>query len=391
MKKIAILGSTGSIGVQTLGVIRAHPELFEVVGLAAGRNLKLLEAQTREFHPAVVSCSSERDSVELKGRVSDTKCSPRFVAGTDGVQVVATWGDCDLVVSALPGSAGLKPSFAAVEAGKDIALATKEVLVMAGELFMQAVSSRGVRLLPVDSEQAAIFQCLQGNKGEEVRRIVLTASGGPFRDFDAKQLNKVTVEMALRHPRWKMGAKVTIDSATLMNKGLEVIEARWLFNVKPSEIEVVLHPESIIHSMVEFEDGALIAQLGNPDMRIPISYALAYPNRISSGAEFLHFPSVKQLTFMEPDTQKFPLLDAAYQALRDPNPASSVILNAADEVAVDLFLNRQIPFDAISVIVLDALGNTVTIPTNTIEDIEAIHEQVVQKVRENWQSPHVYH
>ncbi len=391
MKKIAVLGSTGSIGVQTLEVVRAHPRLFQIVGLAAGRNIDLLEKQTREFHPAVVSCLSESDYLELKARVSRMKYPPRIVAGAEGVQVVATWGDCDLVVSALPGGAGLEPSFAAVEAGKDVALATKEVLVMAGELFMKAVSSRGIRLLPVDSEQSAIFQCLQGNKGEKIRRIVLTASGGPFRDFEAHQLNKVTVEMALRHPRWKMGAKVTIDSATLMNKGLEVIEARWLFDVKPSEIEVVLHPESIIHSMVEFEDGALIAQLGYPDMRIPISYALAYPNRIHSGAESLHFPSVKQLTFTEPDTKTFPLLDAAYQALRDPNPASSVILNAADEVAVDLFLSGQIPFAAISTIVLDSLENTVAPAACTLEEIKALHDQVVKAVREKWQSPKVYH
>jgi|UniRef100_A0A7C4ARK8 1-deoxy-D-xylulose-5-phosphate reductoisomerase len=391
MKKIAVLGSTGSIGVQTLDVVRCHPELFQIVGLAAGRNLELLEAQTREFRPAIVSCWSEQDSFELKRRVSDMKVSPRFVSGLDGAQVVATWGDCDLVVSGLPGSIGLRPSFAAVEAGKDVALATKEVLVMAGELFMNSVASRGIRLLPVDSEQSAIFQCLQGNKDEKVRRIILTASGGPFRDLPPDQMNTITVEMALRHPRWKMGPKVTIDSATLMNKGLEVIEARWLFNVKPSEIEIVLHPESIVHSMVEFQDGALIAQLGDADMRIPISYALAYPNRISSGADHLHFPSVKQLTFIEPDTQKFPLLTAAYHVLQDPHPSSAVILNAADEVAVDLFLNHQIPFDAISSIVLDALDSTASAPARTIEDIEALHDQVVKKVREKWQSPKVYH
>lgn len=391
MKKIAILGSTGSIGVQTLDVVRAHPELFQIVGLAAGRNLDLLEAQTREFQPAVVSCLSEWDYFTFKDRVSDITWPVRIVSGTEGVQVVATWGDCDLVVSALPGSVGLQPSFAAVEAGKDVALATKEVLVMAGELFMQTVSARGIRLLPVDSEQSAIFQCLQGNKDEKVRRIVLTASGGPFRDFDAHQLSMVSVEMALRHPRWKMGPKVTIDSATLMNKGLEVIEARWLFNVKPSEIEVVLHPESVVHSMVEFQDGALIAQLGEPDMRIPISYALAYPNRIYSGAESLDFPSIRQLNFMAPDTNKFPLLDTAYQVLRDSSPASSVILNAADEVAVDLFLNRQIPFNEISTIVLDSLECTVTPPPRNIEDIMALHEQVAKKVREKWQSPKIYH
>ncbi len=391
MKKIAILGSTGSIGVQTLDVVRCHPDLFEIVGLAAGRNLELLEAQTREFNPAIVSCWLDQDLLELKRRVSDMKFSPRFVAGSDGAQVVATWGDCDLVVSGLPGSIGLRPSFAAVEAGKDVALATKEVLVMAGELFMNSVASRGIRVLPVDSEQSAIFQCLQGNKDEKVRRIILTASGGPFRDLAPHEMNAITVEMALRHPRWRMGPKVTIDSATLMNKGLEVIEARWLFNVKPSEIEVVVHPESIIHSMVEFQDGALIAQLGDADMRIPISYALAYPNRISSGAEHLHFPSVRQMTFMEPDTHKFPLLAAAYQVLRDPNPSSAVVLNAADEVAVELFLNRQIPFDAISSIVMDALDNTAPVPVRTIGEIEALHEQVVKKVRERWQSPKVYH
>ncbi len=381
MRNIAILGSTGSIGIQTLDVIRLHKNTLKVVGLAAGENLDLLERQVREFEPAVVSCSTQVTAATLEHRLSDLIRRPHIGYGTDGAQLVATWGSCDLVVGGLPGSVGLRPTFAAVDAGKDVALATKEVLVMAGDLFMHAVASKGVRLLPVDSEQSAIFQCIQGNKSEGIRRIILTASGGPFRDMPMHEMHSISVEQALDHPRWKMGPKVTIDSATLMNKGLEVIEARWLFEVPVARIEVLLHPESIVHSMVEFDDGAIMAQLGAPDMRIPISYALAYPDRIASGSAAVDFPRLGRLTFHEPDTNKFPLLAAAYDILRDPDASSSIVFNAADEVAVDLFLRKRIPFREISNIVLDAMQRVPGASIRSLDDVEAFHREVVRIVR----------
>jgi 1-deoxy-D-xylulose-5-phosphate reductoisomerase len=383
MKGISILGSTGSIGAQTLDVARRHPTLFKVVGLAAGSNVALLEKQLREFRPLVVSCGSEAALSELKRRVSDY-CAPiRFELNPEAV---AIHPEADLVVGGLPGSTGLRPTFAAVEAGKDVALATKEVLVMAGGLFMKQVREKGVALLPVDSEQSAIFQCLQGHSRAEIRRIVLTASGGPFRDATLSEMEQVTKAMALNHPRWKMGPKVTVDSATLMNKGLEVIEARWLFDTPASKIQAVIHPESIVHSMVEFMDGSTLAQLGATDMRIPISYALAWPNRIESGAEPIDFPQLGSLTFREPDTTKFPLLKAAYQALAQDAPAASIILNAADEVAVDLFLAEKISFTSIPRIVLEALDSIPSVELSTLDDIEEFHVEVMAQVKSRWDS-----
>jgi 1-deoxy-D-xylulose-5-phosphate reductoisomerase len=266
-----------------------------------------------------------------------------------------------------------------------VALATKEVLVMAGRLFMNTVQERGVKLLPVDSEQSAIFQCLRGNAGSEIRRIILTASGGPFRDSPLSDMNKVTREQALHHPRWKMGPKVTVDSATLMNKGLEVIEARWLFDVPASKIEVVIHPQSIVHSMVEFEDGSILAQLGATDMRIPISYALAFPQRIASGTLPVSFPELGSLTFREPDMDKFSLLKAAYQALEDASGSAAIILNAADEVAVELFLADKIPFSYISRIVLESLDSIPSHSVASLDEIVAFHEEVVRRVRGRWE------
>lgn len=383
MKGISILGSTGSIGVQTLEVVRLHPALFKVVGLAAGSNAAILERQVREFRPSIVSCSTDAALSELKHRLSDYTQPVRFEVNPEAA---ATHPDVDLVVGGLPGSTGLRPTFAAVGAGKDVALATKEVLVMAGALFMKRVREAGVALLPVDSEQSAIFQCLQGNPGAEIRRIILTASGGPFRDVSLPEMEQVTKARALDHPRWKMGPKVTVDSATLMNKGLEVIEAKWLFDVPASKIQVVIHPESIVHSMVEYADGSIMAQLGATDMRIPISYALAWPNRIESGTEPLDFPQLGSLTFREPDTTKFPLLKAAYQALEQDGPAASIVLNAADEVAVDLFLAEKIPFTAIPRVVLEALDSVPSVPLNTLEDIEDFHREVVARVKSGWDS-----
>jgi len=383
MKGIAILGSTGSIGIQTLDVARLHTDRFRVVALAAGTNLDLLERQAREFRPLFISCTSDVDARKMETRLADLSGQVRIGHSAQGLIAAATVAEAELVVGGLPGSAGLVPTFAAVEAGKDVALATKEVLVMAGDLFMETVRGKGVNLLPVDSEQSAIFQCLEGNRSAEVRRIILTASGGPFRDFSPEEMQRVTKEQALQHPRWKMGPKVTVDSATLMNKGLEVIEAAWLFGVEASRIEVVIHPQSIVHSMVEFKDGSIIGQLGATDMRIPISYALAYPHRIESGTAPIHFPQLGTLTFLEPDRDKFPLLAAAYHAL-EQGGSTPIILNAADEVAVDLFLSGRIPFGAIAGIVLDSLSSIDPVKVDSLDEIAEFHEQVTEQVRRSW-------
>ena len=381
MKGISVLGSTGSIGVQTLELVRLHPGLFKIEALAAGLNVKLLERQVREFRPRIVCCSTETSAAQLKSRLSDYSGRLWIGHSMEGLHRAATAEHADLVVGGLPGSAGLRPCFAAVEAGKDLALATKEVLVMAGKLFMNTVAAQGITLIPVDSEQSAIFQCLQGNRDAEIRRIILTASGGPFRDTPVKRMQRITRDQALRHPRWKMGPKVTIDSATLMNKGLEVIEARWLFDVPASRIEVVIHPESIVHSMVEFMDGSILVQLGATDMRIPISHALAYPGRISSGTEPVSFPALGVLNFQAPDMGKFPLLKAAYNALEQGESAACIVLNAADEVAVELFLSERIPFNHISRIVLDSLDNVPTGQPETLDEIEALHKEIKARLR----------
>lgn len=384
MKGISILGSTGSIGVQTLDVVRRHPSLFRAVGLAAGSNIDLLEQQVREFAPSVVSCNGENAAAELKKRLTDHAHRVWIGHSNEGLEAVATAGDAELVVGGLPGSAGLRPSFAAVESGKDVALATKEVLVMAGRLFMKRVHETGVRLLPVDSEQSAIFQCLQGNRDAAIERIILTASGGPFREKTAEEIAGVTREEALNHPRWKMGPKVTVDSATLMNKGLEVIEARWLFDVPSSRIEVVIHPESIVHSMVEFRDGSILAQLGATDMRIPISYALAFPDRVESGTQPISFPTLGSLHFHRPDTEKFPLLSAAYRALESDTDTAAIVLNAADEVAVELFLAGRISFGQIPTIVLRALDTISASRVGSLQDVEDLHREVVNRVLTDW-------
>jgi 1-deoxy-D-xylulose-5-phosphate reductoisomerase len=381
MKGISLLGSTGSIGIQTLDLARLHPSLFRIEALAAGANVELLERQVREFKPKIVCCSTENSAEQLKSRLSDYSGRLWIGHSGEGLQRCATGEEVDLVVGGLPGSSGLRPVFAAVEAGKDLALATKEVLVMAGKLFMATVATKGVTLVPVDSEQSAIFQCLQGNRESAIQRIILTASGGPLRDTPAEQMQCITPDDALRHPRWKMGPKVTIDSATLMNKGLEVIEAHWLFDVPPSRIEVVIHPESIVHSMVEFNDGSIIAQLGATDMRIPISYALAFPGRISSGTDRLSFPAVGSLNFQSPDMTKFPLLKAAYDVLEHEGNGPSVVLNAADEVAVELFLSGKIPFHYIQRIVIDALNKIPSLQLKTLEEIEAFHEDVAARLK----------
>lgn len=383
MKRISVLGSGGSIGVQALDVIRLHPEEFEVVALASGANTHLLELQTREFRPALVSCLDSAACADLKARLRDYPMPIEIVHSRFGLEMAATCEQADLVVGGLPGSVGLRSAFLSISAGKDLALATKEVLVLAGRLFMDLVNNSSSKLLPVDSEQSAIFQCLEGNQSHPIKKIHLTASGGPFKAKSIDEINKMTKDDTLRHPRWKMGPKVTVDSATLMNKGLEVIEARWLFDTPASKIDVLVHPQSIVHSMVEFADGSIIAQLGATDMRIPISYALGHPHRISSGVDPVDFTKLGTLTFEEPDTEKFPLLRAAYDSLKDEFDCAPVILNAADEVAVSLFLNGVIPFSRIAPVVLDALNDIEPVRLRDLDEIEAFHNHVARIVHES--------
>ena len=341
MKSIVILGSTGSVGVSTLDLVRRFPGEFKVRGLAAGRNLKLLAAQIREFAPAWVSIREEAGVPLLRKILAG--CKVDILWGERGASSVAAGNGVDTVVAAIVGSAGLVPTLAAVQAGKEIALANKEVLVMAGEIFMREAKKKGARLLPVDSEHSAIFQCLQGNRREEVDRLILTASGGPFLRISLKSLNRVTVKQALKHPNWKMGQKITVDSATMMNKGLEVVEARWLFDMMPSQVEVVIHPQSVVHSMVRYQDGSIIAQLGIPDMRIPIAYALSFPRRLKMQCRPLELTRLAELTFLPVEKRRYPALHLAYQALATGGTMPAV-LNAANEVAVAAFLERRIGF-----------------------------------------------
>ena len=353
MKRLAILGSTGSIGVTTLDVVGRFPDRFEVVALGAGKNIERLADQVRRFRPALVAVADEAAARDLGQRVPDFH--GRITSGTDGLEQVATAPPAELVVSALVGALGLVPTLRAIESGKHVALANKEVLVVAGELVTRAVQKAGVSLFPVDSEHNAIFQALRGHRRDEVRRIILTASGGPFLHRPLNTLRTVTREDALRHPTWKMGDKITIDSATLMNKGLEVIEAHWLFGLPAEQIDVVIHPQSIVHSMVEYIDGSVLAQLGIPDMAIPIAYILAYPGRLPlTHLPSLDLPKAAQLQFAEPDLEKFQCLGLAYRALRSGGSAPAV-LNAANEVAVAAFLDGTIAFLDIPLILTQVL------------------------------------
>jgi len=343
-KRLAVLGSTGSVGVSTLKIVAEFPDRYEVTALAAGRNTELLAEQVRRFRPRAVSVIDERAAADLAGRLGGVKVE--IVPGPAGASRVAAFEGVDLVVSALVGARGLDPTWAAIEAGRDVAIANKEVLVMAGELVMAQARRRGVRILPVDSEHAAVHQCLAGQRREDVRRVLLTASGGPFRTMPREALPGVTPAQALRHPNWEMGPKITIDSASLMNKGLEMIEARWLFDLPPDAIDVVIHPQSIVHSLVEFIDGSVMAQLGVPDMRGPIAYALALPERLPLCLERLDLARVGTLTFEPPDLEKFPGLRLAARALREGGTQPAV-LNAANEMAVGAFLEGRIAFTAI--------------------------------------------
>lgn len=376
MRSISILGSTGSIGMSTLDVIARHRDRFQVVGLAEGHDIALLAKQIEEFHPSIVSVRDDASAKKLRGLIGSRKVEIRH--GIDGACDVAKVGEADLVVSAIVGAAGLLPTLAAIEAGKMIALANKETMVVAGELVSDMAAKRNVRIIPVDSEHSAIFQSLAGHRMEDVERVILTASGGPFRCFTKEEISKVTPEMALKHPRWTMGAKITIDSATLMNKGLEVIEARWLFGMDMERISVVVHPESIIHSMVEYCDGCVIAQLGEPDMRAPISYAISYPGRVESGVKRLDLAELSKLTFEKPDAVRFPCLALAYDAIKH-GMTYPAVLNASNEIAVDAFLKKQISFDDIARIVKSTLDSHDAKQVETIEEIVDIDRWAREK------------
>lgn len=365
MKRISILGSTGSIGKSTLSVVDKYSERFCVVALAAGNNIDLLEQQVIRFKPAVVSVSSKASAEAMRKRLSGINV--RIFSGIEGMIRVAALDEADITVSAVVGTAGLVPTVAAIRAGKDIALANKEVLVTAGELVMGECSARKISLLPVDSEHSAIFQCLLAGESRDVRRLILTASGGPFRRHSKQDLAAVTTAQALKHPNWTMGRKITIDSATLMNKGLEVIEARWLFGLPPERIKVLVHPQSIVHSMVEYRDGAVVAQLGTPDMKGPIAYALSYPERLEGVSPALDLARIGSLTFEEPDAERFPCLTLAFDALRAGGTMPAV-LSAANEVAVKYFLDEKIAFGDIARIIKTTMEAHTPASINSVED-----------------------
>lgn len=367
MKKILILGSTGSIGVNTLNVVRAFPERFKVEGLTVNTNIDLLEQQIKEFHPSVAVVRDNKAAQELKRRISS---ETEILCGSEGLLEATRQGDYDILVSALVGFAGLAPTIEGIKRSKRIALANKETLVAAGELVTSLCRKYNSELIPVDSEHSAIFQCLVGEKHEEVEKLILTASGGPFLDRNIESLKNVTVGEALNHPNWKMGSKITIDSATMMNKGLEVIEAKWLFGIAKEKIEVVIHPQSIVHSMVEFVDGSVKAQMGLPDMKLPIQYALCYPERLVSTNMKMKLPLVRTLTFLEPDFEKFECLRLAYKAM-DTGGTAPCIMNAANEVAVGKFLDGKIKFLEIPRIIEKSLS---AIENHRTPDIEVIFE-----------------
>ena len=354
MKNIAILGSTGSIGRSALSIIETYPDLFTISALAANTSVDLIEQQARQFHPKLVALYDQNAAKLLQQRLSDLK-SVEVMSGEMGISAVATIEEAELVLEAMGGSIGLLPTLEAIEAGKDLAFVNKEVLVMCGSLVQRTAKKHNVKLLPVDSEISAIFQCLPNPfEKDKIHKLILTASGGPFRETSSDQLKDITPEQALKHPNWEMGNKVTIDSATMMNKGLEVIEAKYFFELELKEIEIVVHAESIIHSMVEFVDGSMLAQLSIPDMRLPIQYALTYPDRLENPADRLDFSQIRQFNFEPPDFKRFPCLDLAYTAA-EIGGTLPIVLSSSDEVVVDAFLNRQIGFMDIPIIIRRAM------------------------------------
>ena len=376
MKNIAVLGSTGSIGTQTLEIVRANDDL-NVVSLAAGSNIEMLEKQIREFKPQVVCVYNEKKAEELKIKVSDTDV--KIVTGMDGLIETAVIKTADIVLTAVVGMIGIRPTIAAIKAGKDIALANKETLVTAGHIIIPLAKEYGIRILPVDSEHSAIFQSLQGNKKSQLSKILLTASGGPFRNTPKEDLKNVTVKDALKHPNWSMGRKITIDSATMVNKGLEVIEAKWLFDVDIDNIEVVVQPQSLIHSMVEYVDGGIMAQLGTPDMKLPIQYALFYPDRRTLDGKRVNFFDIANITFFKPDRDKFKGFDLAFKAGKTGGSLST-IYNAANELAVSKFLNEEIRFLDIPELIETAMNNHKVIDNPSLEQILESEKEAYESV-----------
>ena len=380
MKKIAILGSTGSIGTQTLEVVRANKDI-EVTALAAGSNIDLLEKQIREFSPKIAAVWNEEKAKELKDRVRDLDI--RVESGMDGLLAVATELGAEIVVTAVVGMIGIRPTIAAMNAGKDIALANKETLVTAGHIIMSLAKEKHVRILPVDSEHSAIFQSLNGETGNKIHKILLTASGGPFRGWTREQMKGVQVEDALKHPNWTMGRKITIDSSTMVNKGLEVMEARWLFGVEMDQVQVVVQPQSVIQSMVEYEDGAVIAQLGTPDMKLPIQYALYYPERRFLAGDRLDFAKLAQITFEAPDFENFHGLSLAYKAGRRGGTLPTVF-NAANERAVQKFLDREIGYLTITDMIEAAMEHHTVKENPTVEEILAAEQETYDFIESRW-------
>lgn len=380
MRKIAIIGSTGSIGTQTLDVVRANDDL-EVVALAAGNNVELLEKQVRQFRPRLACVSKEDKAKELSLRIKDT--DTKVLCGMEGLLEIATMPESEILVTAIMGMIGIRPTIAAIEAGKDIALANKETLVTAGHIIMPLAKEKNVSILPVDSEHSAIFQCLQGEKREQVSKLIITASGGPFRGRRKEELKNIQVEDALKHPNWVMGRKITIDSSTLVNKGLEVIEAKWLFGMELEDIQVVVHPQSVIHSMVEFKDGAIIAQLGTPDMKLPIQYALYYPDRKFLAGDRLDFAKLKTMTFEAPDMENFRGLALAIEASKTGGSMPTVF-NAANELAVAKFLDKKIKYLEIIDIIEDAMKGHKVIKNPKVEEILGVEQQVYEYIEGRW-------
>jgi 1-deoxy-D-xylulose-5-phosphate reductoisomerase len=368
MKNLSILGSTGSIGVSTLELVAAHPDRFRVEALTAGANLDLLVRQIESFRPKLVSVLNEELAGKLSMMLDGPGPKPEIMYGVPGLIAAATAPDAHMVVAAIVGAAGLVPTAAAIRHGKDVALANKETLVCAGSIIMDLVRDHGVALYPVDSEHSAVFQSIEGHRSEDIEKIILTASGGPFLHTPLEQMASVTITDALNHPNWSMGKKITIDSATMMNKGLEVIEARWLFDVPAAKIDVNIHPQSIIHSMVEYIDGCVIAQLGTPDMKAPIAYALSYPERVATGVTPLDLTLLSGLTFFKPDMEKFRCLKLAYDALNS-GQSMPAVMNAANEVAVAAFLEGQISFNTISRVIEDTMGAHGAVSLVTVEDV----------------------
>lgn len=381
MKIISILGSTGSIGTQTLEIVREHSDKLRVKAIAAGKSVALLEKQIREFLPEYAVLWEEKDALDLQTRIKDLNTKVLF--GMEGLITISTLPEVSVVVTALVGMIGIRPTIAALEAGKDIALANKETLVTAGHIIMPLAKKNLCSILPVDSEHSAIFQCLNGENPKEIEKIILTASGGPFRGKTKMELEHVTLEDALKHPNWSMGKKITIDSATMVNKGLEVMEAGWLFDVTPEQVQVVVHPQSIVHSMIEFKDKAVMAQLGVPDMKLPIQYALFYPNRLEMKGNQLDFMKLQELTFQIPDQDVFSALRLAYQAFRKGGNLPT-ILNAANECAVALFLERKIGFLEISQVIESAMDKIEWIDKPNLEQILDTEKACYEAIESRW-------